>query len=149
MRTSSFSEKGAPHLGSPEDGEKIKRRHRQITLVAISTVHAVLDRHGLVTRGRNRLYKAQGTTLSTPTQANDLWCADYKGEFMLADKRYCYPLTISDFASRYLICCEALATTKAVYAFTAFERLYGLWTPSGHPHRQRHPFSPAAAHSSA
>jgi hypothetical protein len=33
---------------------------------------------------------------------------------MLADKRYCYPLTISDFASRYLICCEALATTKAM-----------------------------------
>jgi transposase InsO family protein len=31
-----------------------------------------------------------------------LWCADYKGEFMLADRRYCYPLTITDFASRYL-----------------------------------------------
>ena len=113
-----------PTWGAPKIREKIKRRHRQITLPAISTVHAVLDRHGLVTRGRNRLYKAQGTTLSTPTQANDLWCADYKGEFMLADKRYCYPLTISDFASRYLICCEALATTKAVYAFTVFERVF-------------------------
>jgi putative transposase len=30
-------------------------------------------------------------------------CAGYKGEFMLADRRYCYPLTISDFASRYLL----------------------------------------------
>jgi len=30
-----------------------------------------------------------------------LWCADYKGEFMLADRRYCYPLTITHFASRY------------------------------------------------
>ena len=36
---------------------------------------------------------------STP---NALWCADYKGEFLLADRRYCYPLTITDFASRYL-----------------------------------------------
>ena len=35
-------------------------------------------------------------------EPNDLWCADYKGEFMLADRRYCYPLTITDFASRYL-----------------------------------------------
>ena len=113
-----------PTWGAPKIREKIKRRHSEITLPAISTVHAVLDRHGLVTRGRHPRYKAQGTVLSTPTEANDLWCADYKGEFMLADKRYCYPLTISDFASRYLICCEALATTKAVYAFTVFERVF-------------------------
>ena len=57
--------------------------------------------------GRRR-YKAQGTRLSSPRLPNELWCADYKGEFMLADRRYCYPLTISDFASRYLISCEAL-----------------------------------------
>ncbi|OWK25139.1 hypothetical protein AJ87_13990 [Rhizobium yanglingense] len=57
-------------------------------------------------------------------RANDLWCADYKGEFMLADKRYCYPLTITDFASRYLLACEALHTTKEVYAFTVFERVF-------------------------
>ena len=55
---------------------------------------------------------------------NDLWCADYKGEFMLADRRYCYPLTITDFASRYLLCCDALATTKESYAFTVFERAF-------------------------
>lgn len=36
-----------------------------------------------------------------PRLPNDLWCADYKGEFMLADRPYCYPLTITDFASRY------------------------------------------------
>ena len=57
-------------------------------------------------------------------QPNDLWCADYKGEFMLADRRYCYPLTITDFASRYLLCCEALSTTKEIYAFTVFERAF-------------------------
>jgi putative transposase len=91
---------------------------------AISTVHAVLDRHGLVKRRRHRRYKAQGTSLSTPTQPNDLWCADYKGEFMLADRRYCYPLTISDFASRCLLSCEALSTTQEIYAFTVFERVF-------------------------
>ncbi|MEA2867279.1 MAG: hypothetical protein QOE39_1994, partial [Bradyrhizobium sp.] len=57
-------------------------------------------------------------------QPNDLWCADYKGEFMLADRRYCYPLTITDFASRYLIACEALQSTKEVYAFTVFENVF-------------------------
>jgi putative transposase len=43
---------------------------------------------------------------------------------MLADKRYCYPLTISDFASRYLLTCEALSTTQELYALTVFERVF-------------------------
>lgn len=66
--------------------------------------------------------KAPAFVLSEPAHPNDLWCADYKGEFMLADKRYCYPLTITDSASRYLLCCEALEATKEIYAFTVFER---------------------------
>ena len=43
---------------------------------------------------------------------------------MLADRRYCYPLTITDFATRYLITCDALATTQTVYAVTVFERTF-------------------------
>jgi putative transposase len=62
--------------------------------------------------------------LRYPGQLNDLWCADYKGEFMLADRRYCYPLTITNFASRCLITCDALSTTKEMYAFTVFERTF-------------------------
>jgi putative transposase len=110
--------------GANKIRDKIKMMHHSIHLPAISTVHAVLDRHGLVSNGRKRRYKAEGTPLSNATHANDLWCVDYKGEFMLADKRYCYPLTITDFASRYLLCCDALATTKETFAFTVFERAF-------------------------
>jgi putative transposase len=53
-----------------------------------------------------------------------LWCADYKGEFRLGNRRYCYPLTITDFASRYLLTCEALATTQERFAFTVFEQTF-------------------------
>ena len=113
-----------PSWGAPKIREKLRRRHPDLKLPAISTVHAVLDRHGLVTHGRERRYQAQGTTLSSPTSPNDLWCADFKGEFMLADKRYCYPLTITDFATRYLICCDALTSTRAQPAFTVFERAF-------------------------
>jgi putative transposase len=114
-----------PSWGAPKIREKIKRRNLGVALPAISTVHAVLDRHGLVTRGRQRnSYRAEGTGLSTPNHPNDLWCADYKGEFMLADRRYCYPLTITDFASRYLFVCDALETTKEIYAFAVFERAF-------------------------
>jgi putative transposase len=113
-----------PSWGAPKIREKLRRRHDDVHTPAISTVHAVLARHGLVQHGRRRRPKAQGTRLSKPLQANDLWCADYKGEFMLADRRYCYPLTITDFASRYLLGCEALDTTKAVYAFPVFQRVF-------------------------
>jgi putative transposase len=84
----------------------------------------VLDRHNLVRHRRRRRSGACGTELSRPTQANVLWCADYKGEFLLGNRKYCYPLTITDFASRYLLTCEALLTTQEKFAFTVFERTF-------------------------
>ena len=113
-----------PHWGAPKIREKLKRLYPDIHCPAISTVHAVLDRHGLVKRRKRRRHKARGTALAHATKPNQLWCADYKGEFMLADRRYCYPLTITDYASRYLITCDALSTTKEVYAFPVFERAF-------------------------
>jgi putative transposase len=113
-----------PSWGAPKIRERLRRKHSEIHCPAISTVHAILDRHGLVKRRRRRRYTAEGTALSRPSSPNDLWCADYKGEFMLADRRYCYPLTITDFASRYLISCEALSTTKTMFAYSVFERAF-------------------------
>jgi putative transposase len=113
-----------PAWGAPKIRERLRRRCPEVQCPAISTVHAVLDRHGLVTRRGRARPRAEGTALSHPAAPNDLWCADYKGEFMLADRRYCYPLTVTDFASRYLLLCEGLASTKEQFAFTAFERLF-------------------------
>jgi putative transposase len=112
-----------PSWGAPKIRERLRERCTDVRCPAISTVHAVLDRHGLVTRRRRR-HRPEGTALSQPLQPNDLWCADYKGEFMLADRRYCYPLTVTDFATRYLITCEALSTTAEASAFTVFERVF-------------------------
>jgi putative transposase len=113
-----------PSWGAPKIRERLARLYPDVHTPAISTVHAVLDRHNLVKRRTRRRNRAEGTTLSRPAQPNELWCADYKGEFMLADRRYCYPLTITDFASRYLIACEALHTTKEAYAFSVFESAF-------------------------
>jgi len=113
-----------PSWGAPKIREKLRRLELGISLPAISTVHAVLDRHGLVRRRGRKRIRAQGTPLSRPVAPNELWCADYKGEFMLADRRYCYPLTVTDFASRYLLSCEALSTTQERYAFSVFERVF-------------------------
>jgi putative transposase len=113
-----------PGWGAPKIREKLRQQSTAPHCPAISTVHAVLDRHGLVTRRRRRRHGSTATALSRPTAPNALWCADYKGEFMLGNRRYCYPLTITDFASRYLIACDALSTTQAPFAFTVFEHAF-------------------------
>jgi transposase InsO family protein len=95
-----------------------------VRVPAKSTIHAVLDRHGLVKRAGRTRHRATGTALSLGQAPNDLWCADYKGEFKLGNNVYCYPLTVTDHASRYVLLCEALESTRESLAFTAFERLF-------------------------
>lgn len=113
-----------PSWGAPKIREKLLRRYPMAKPPAKSTVHAVLERHGLITRRRRRRYRAQGTALNEALTPNGLWCTDYKGQFLLGNRRYCYPLTITDYSSRYLLACEALESTRADTAFTTFERVF-------------------------
>jgi putative transposase len=89
-----------PNWGAPKIREKLRLPFTGPHLPAISTVHAVLDRHHLVQHRRRRRARAAGTALSSPNEPNVLWCADYQGEFLLGNRTYGYPLTITDFASR-------------------------------------------------
>jgi len=114
-----------PHWGARKIRERLLRRlPHDVKVPACSTIHTVLDRHGLVTHPIRSRTRARGTPLSEGLNPNDLWCTDYKGEFMLADRRYCYPLTVSDHASRFLLLCEAMESNAEIPAFTAFERLF-------------------------
>jgi len=118
-----------PSWGAPKIRDKIIRAYPMIQPPATSTVHAVLDRNGLVKRRKRRRYKACGTELTSPHEVNGLWGADFKGEFMLGNKQYCYPLTITDYRSRYLFACEGLQSVRSEFAFSVFERVfkdYGL-----------------------
>jgi transposase InsO family protein len=119
-----------PHWGARKIRELIIRRLAgDVRVPARSTVHAVLDRHGLVSRARRRRNRAEGTPLSIAASPNDLWCTDFKGEFKLGNGRYCYPLTVTDQASRYVLACEALDSTKegpVIEAFVGVFRQYGL-----------------------
>ena len=116
-----------PHWGARKIRELLVRRlSGDVKIPAISTIHCVLDRHGLVRRPKLRKtsHKATGTHLSAGANPNDLWCTDYKGEFKLGNGKYCYPLTVTDHASRTLLLCEALDSTKEILAFSAFEALF-------------------------
>lgn len=114
-----------PYWGARKIREILLRRlDGDFKIPANSTIHAVLDRNGLVERAKKRRNKCNGTQLSAGLNPNDLWCADYKGEFMMGNRKYCYPLTVTDHASRYLLMCEALESTREDLAFVAFERLF-------------------------
>ena len=114
-----------PHWGARKIRELLVRRLRSDTRIpAKSTIHAVLHRHGLVKPPGRPRYRSTGTSMSPGTAPNDLWCVDFKGEFKLGNARYCYPLTVSDHVSRYLLLCEALESTREDTAITAFEQLF-------------------------
>nr|WP_319387545.1 IS481 family transposase [uncultured Roseibium sp.] len=119
--------KDKPHWGARKIREILVRKLAgDVRIPAQSTVHAVLDRHGLVSRARKRrrANKAEGTLLSAGVGPNDLWAADFKGEFKLGNRNYCYPLTVTDHASRYLLSCEAFDSTKEKPVIGAFLALF-------------------------
>jgi putative transposase len=115
-----------PNWGAPKLRQLVAKRYPTIKLPATSTVHCVLDRHGLVKTKRKRRgkFRAVASYLSTPSAPNDLWCTDFKGQFRLRNNEYCYPLTISDSQSRFLICCDAMNSTAEAPCFHSFEAAF-------------------------
>lgn len=113
------------HWGARKIREILVRRLAgDLRIPAISTIHATLDRFGLVKpRGRPR-HKAQGTPLGSPAEPNGLWSVDFKGEFRLGDQRWRHPLTVTDHASRYLLLVEALESNREDPVIAAFDRLF-------------------------
>lgn len=125
------SNREKPHWGARKIRELLIRKLAgDMRIPAKSTVHAVLDRHGLVKRAKQRRrQKAQGTTLSQALTPNAVWCTDFKGEFKLGNGRYCYPLTVTDQASRYLFAVEAFDSNRqdgVIEAFVQLFKEYGL-----------------------
>ena len=95
-----------------------------------STCCDLLKRHGLVMSPRRRKYPGHpGRPLSRMTEPNAVWTADFKGQFKTGDGQYCYPLTVADGYSRFLLACQGLRSTSLELARPVFSRLfheYGL-----------------------
>lgn len=82
----------------------------QRQLPSTTTISVALAKAGLVERRRRERHcTPTPTKLRQAMAPNDLWCIDYKGQFRLGDKSYCYPLTITDQFSRFVIACEGMA----------------------------------------
>lgn len=98
---------------------------------ACSTIGAILRREGLTKprRRRSRVPKVWSPARTAADAPNRVWTADFKGEFRIGTGRLCYPLTIVDAHSRYLLDCRALPSTATTGARVTFERAfreYGL-----------------------
>jgi transposase InsO family protein len=106
------------------------KRHPSWALPARTTVFEILNRHGMVPKKRRRRAIGHpGRPTSQVLAPNDLWCADFKGQFKTGDGIYCYPLTATDQHSRYLLGCQGLLSTCVAESKPVFTRLfkeYGL-----------------------
>ncbi len=103
-----------------------------IQIPSVSTIDAILNRYGVVKQPtkRKRYNRAQPTgPLHQSHAPNEIWCVDFKGQFRLGNRTYCYPLTITDHYSRFILGCEALESTATDAVWSSFERVfqcYGL-----------------------
>jgi len=108
----------------------ISDKHPVWEIPAISTTADILKREGLILPGRRRLRrKHPGCPKTTTKKPNDIWTADYKGHFKMRNGNYCYPLTVCDMHSRYLLGCDvhdAISLKETKRHFTKLFNEYGL-----------------------
>lgn len=120
-----------PSWGPKKIQRRLRELYPEIKWPAASTVGEILSRNGYVEararRKKQRLFPYE--PIAKSISPNDLWCIDFKGQFRLGNGGYCYPLTITDHHSRFLIACEALPDTKTSSVFPVLESVfleYGL-----------------------
>ena len=103
----------------------LERRQPCTAWPAASSVGALLKREGLVRARRRRPSPGHPGPPTAPMDApNATWTADFKGQFRTQDGLYCYPLTVCDGYSRYLLACRGLPSVETAGARPVFERLF-------------------------
>ena len=123
-----------PRWGARKLLNLMQRRDPKRELPAVSTGARILARQGLVKPRRRHRRAHPGCPKTTPQDPNDIWAADYKGQFRLKNGNYCFPLTVSDLSSRYLLGCDA---HPAIFLEKSFIHFKGLFTIYGLPGRIR------------
>jgi putative transposase len=115
-----------PDWGARKLVRVLRDRHPEIEdWPAASTTAELLARRGLVRRRRRRRPHQHPGVVPIVTHApNDLWTADFKGQCRTGNGVYCYPLTIADQHTRFLLRCHGLLSTETALARPVFERTF-------------------------
>ena len=96
-----------------------------LELPAESTIAEIIERHGLAKpRQRRSRPRHPGRPYVQANRPNDVWCTDFKGQFKTRDGVYCYPLTVSDGYSRYLLGCQGLRSPSEELSRPVLTRLF-------------------------
>jgi len=118
------------HWGSRKLLTWLKNRQPEKRWPAASTTSEILKRHGMVCARRKRHHTPPySQPFLKSNQPNEVWCADFKGQFRLGSGKLCYPLTLTDSYSRFLLGCWGLehpAYLPTRYYFERAFREYGL-----------------------
>ena len=116
---------GRDLLGPKKIQVLLARRYADQPVPSRTTIYNVLKRAGQIEpQRRRRRVSPQPSPLAPAKAPNELWSADYKGQFKTRDGRWCYPLTIMDHASRYLLSCRGLEGTRLNETRAVFEQLF-------------------------
>ena len=116
--------KAHPSWGARKLLDLMHHRNPSRRLPSPSTACRILLREGLA-RSRRRFRRAHpGCPRTSPQGPNDIWAADYKGQFRLRNGTYCFPLTVSDLASRYLLGVDAHPAISLELSQKHFARLF-------------------------
>lgn len=113
-----------PLFGPAKLAAMLEERHGE-HVMAVSTAGELLAGHGLVRK--RRAQRSSGSIEHRPFEvagAGDSMTTDYKGQFRMGNKALCYPLTIADPFSRYVLAIDALASTQIAGAKPGFERVF-------------------------
>jgi putative transposase len=103
----------------------VSKRHPDWPWPHRATIYDILNRHGLVaTKQRRRPVGHPGKPKTRMDSPNQIWCADFKGHFKTGNGIYCYPLTVTDGYSRFLLGCQSLSSTAVAEAKPVFTRLF-------------------------
>lgn len=117
--------RGHPTWGPKKIVAYLQRHLPQHDWPAPSTVGEILKRRGMIQPRRRRPRPGHpGRGVAPANEPNAVWTADFKGHFRTRDGLYCYPLTVVDAFSRYLLGCKALPSTGHKGAQPVFERLF-------------------------
>ena len=136
-----------PHNKTPNDIEKkiikLREKHKrwggkklQVLLAKeidenllpkVSTINLILKRNGLVKPRKRRCKVEPKYPIFNPSKCNQVWSADFKGQFRLGNKKYCYPLTIADSYSRYVFSAKGMYNPTRSNSKTEFRRIFRIY----------------------
>ena len=125
-----------PDYGAKKIRWYLEDHRPELDLPSRTTIHDILDRRGLVEKRRKRVRRWHpGRPWTTAPAPNDIWTIDYKGQFRLGNGMLCYPLTVQDMHSRFLIACRGLKSTPdRTREGHDTAPVQGLWPATAYPH---------------